>query len=370
MSRRQFSWLLGAALAAVLAVVLLAPREAGEEDAPDARLLPDLVARVNDVERISIVAAGASEVVTLQRGEQGWVVEQLGGYPADWQKVHALLRDLAEAEVVESKTANPAYHARLGVEDIEVDDAAGVLVRVGADSPLGVVVGHVPSGRDGRYVRLEGSEQALLVDRELQLPPSPVEWAQRDIVDFASSNVREVEILHPDGDRVLVSKASAEAADFALLNVPEGREARGGWANNQLGGLFTRLRADDIRLDDLAGETPAEDVPDPVRIRVQTFDGLELIGELYALGPEGETEDWLRLRAAQPGAPPADGPGETAGETAGDSAVDEDATDATPRDTLEAIQARTSGWLFRVPAFKADTMRQRREDLLEPVSET
>lgn len=361
MSRRQFTWLLGAALIAVLAVMLMAPREAGEDGAPDARLLPGFSDRVNDVDQVALVAAGAREVVTLRREPDGWVVDQLGGYPADWPKLHALLRDLAEAEVVEPKTANPEYHARLGVEDVATEEAGGVLVRIGGDESLGLVVGHAPSGRDGRYVRLQDNEQAVLVDREFELPPSPVEWAQREIVDLPSTEVREVEILHPDGDRVLVGKTSAEAADFALLNVPDGREARGGWANNQLGGAFTRLRADDIRVDDLDGADAGGEVQGPVRIRVQTFDGLELIAELYALGAEGEREDWLRLSAARPGEA-------AAASTANDGSADEAAGGAGAKE-LESLQARTRGWLFRVPAFKADTLRKRREDLLEPLAE-
>lgn len=355
MSRRQFTWLLGAAVAAVLAVVLLVPREAGKPADGDPRLLPDLADRVNDVTRIAVVAPGGTEAVTLERGQHGWTVVQLGDYPADWPKVRALLRDLAEAEVIEPKTANPDYHARLGVQDIGADGATGVLVRVGGDQAVGVVVGDAPSGREGRYVRLEDSAQALLIDRDLQLPPAPVEWARREIVDLPAANVQEVEILHPDGDRVLVGKPGPEATDFALLNVPDGREAQGGWANNQLGGAFSRLRADDIRVDDLAGEPPPGNLQAPVRVRVLSFDGLELIGELYTLGDEASPEHWLRLSAARPGASPDEaGPSDGESEPSG---VEPD---------LDDLRARTEGWLFRLPAFKADGLNRRLEDLLKP----
>ena len=102
MSSRHFSALLIATVIAVLAVALLMPGKTGRDELPvQELLLPTLKEWVNDANRVTVQSAGAETVATLLRGEMTWTVEELGGYPADFERVRDLLSGLAGAVVVE-----------------------------------------------------------------------------------------------------------------------------------------------------------------------------------------------------------------------------------------------------------------------------
>ena len=160
--KRSFVYLAFVTLAALAVVFFIAPADRPSSDvATDALLLPGLADQVNSVNRIEIVSAGNNTVATLQKGEQQWGVDQMGGYRADWSKIKALLAALAQARVVETKTDKPEYYSRLGVEDITAEDAGGVLVNFGSDAEMtGVLIGKQAQGRQGQYVRLHDAPRS------------------------------------------------------------------------------------------------------------------------------------------------------------------------------------------------------------------
>jgi hypothetical protein len=107
MSRKHFSWLLFATFI-VGAIVLILPQQTGRNKAPESgMLLPGLQEQVNDIDWLRLTAAGESTVATLQRKGSLWTVEEVSGYRVDWDLLKAVLSGLAQARVVEPKTANP-----------------------------------------------------------------------------------------------------------------------------------------------------------------------------------------------------------------------------------------------------------------------
>ena len=79
-------------------------------------LLPRLAEELEGITAIEIVGAGDMRLARIERAAEQWVVVEQDGYPAATGKVNGLLIALAEARIVEEKTANPEFHARLGVE--------------------------------------------------------------------------------------------------------------------------------------------------------------------------------------------------------------------------------------------------------------
>ena len=139
MSRKHFSGLLAAVVVVVIAIALLVPRQTVRQETPHAGLLlPDLATAVNEVNRLEIISAGNQPVATLEKGDQAWTVNELSGYPADWNTVRGVLAGLSEARVVEPKTDNPDFYPRLGVEDVSGEDAQqrGLARAVGADEAV------------------------------------------------------------------------------------------------------------------------------------------------------------------------------------------------------------------------------------------
>jgi hypothetical protein len=128
MSRKHFSLLLAVTLVVAAAVLLIPGKTSRDSDVQHVLLIPDLQKQVNDLDRLRVSGPGGEPIATLLRGDGSWRVEETNGYRADWNQIRTLLADLAQAEVVERKTANPDYYTRLGVEDTSAPDATGVML--------------------------------------------------------------------------------------------------------------------------------------------------------------------------------------------------------------------------------------------------
>lgn len=382
MSRKHFSGLLVAVVVVLIAVFALLPSRTGQIDQPSDLLLPDLAARINDVDQLRVSVAGGEVVATLERGETQWTIAELHGYPADWAKLRGVLAALAQARVLEEKTANPEFHDRLGVEDIGGEAASGVLLTLRVDGAgQGIIIGDTAGQRSGRYLRRADSPLSVLADFEAEVPREALGWAATEVADLAADNVAEVEIIHPDRDRILVRKATADDTDYTLDNLPPGRELQSSWSANALGGVLASLVMEDVRPSDEL------DWQQPLLVRVLTFDGMEVRVEAV----DAEDAHWLRLSAAAPflqtgeaqaatpgagevvsaddapvadDAPPA---GEHANDAAGSAEGDLAASageDLSAR--VAAFNARVGGWAYKVPGYKYEAMSKRLEDLLKP----
>ena len=128
--------------------------------------VPGLADRLEDITAIEVTGAGDARLVRIERAGEQWVVAEQDGYPADTGPVTGLLIALAEARILEEKTADPAFHSRLGVEAVDSAEATGLEVALTGDdgASFEVVLGDA-YGADQRYARLAASEQSVLVDR-------------------------------------------------------------------------------------------------------------------------------------------------------------------------------------------------------------
>ena len=393
MSRKHFSVLLALTFAVALLVLFIPGKTGKESDFDQTLLLPGLQEQVNDLDRLDFTGAGGETIATLSRSEGAWRVEEAAGYRADWERLRKLLADLAQAEIVEPKTANPDYYDRLGVEDVSGPDAGGTQVGFPGESGLAaVIVGNRAQGRSGQYVRLAGAAGSALIDRELDLPASASDWLEKDIVDISDSEVVEVEIVHADGERIVARKASADDEDFVLEDVPEGREIRSAWTVNSLANSLSVLTLEGV------AEEGDIDWSEATRFGLVTADGLRVDVDLAAVaqsnGSEGEgdaaaadseAEYWIRVRAglyqtavgSAVEAPEDQGVGqvqdgieaEAEGEGSAESPTDDTTTDD-PAERAREINERVGGWAYRIPQYKSDSMNKRMEDLLQAAEES
>jgi hypothetical protein len=387
MSRKHFSWLL-IVTAVVAIVVLLLPGRTGKESGyTRTPFLPELQAQVNDLDWLRVRGAGDAVVATLQRGDDHWRVEEAHGYRADWERLRTLLSDLVQAEIVEVKTDNPAYYDRLGVEDVAAPAAGGLRIEFAEATGLpAVIVGKLAEGRNGRYARRTDRAATALLDRSVELPSAAKDWLETSIVDIADSEVVEIEIVHPDGERIVARKTSADDEHFELQGVPEGREIRSEWTVDSLAGALSALNLEAV--------APQEEVDwsSAVHYALVTADGLRVEVEGAVVNPQAAAGDADEDTAAEPAAPPAEqwirlqaglyqtaldsaveppaqaGDGEGEGE---DAAPAEEAAEAAvdPTERATEINQRVSGWAYRVPKYKYDAMSKRLEDLLQALPE-
>jgi hypothetical protein len=175
-----------------------------------------------------------------------------------------------------------------------------------------------------------------LIDRELTLAESAVEWTLREILNISSQEVAEVIITHTDGEMVQIRKTSADETDFTLLKLPEGRELQSSWSVNSIADAFSSVLLDDVRPVSELGWT------DSMQIHVITFSGwnygLQLLSQ--------DDGHWLQWSVERHG-------------TA-------EAVETLPQ-PLQELTDRTAGWAFKIPAYKFESMNKRLESLLKPL---
>jgi len=296
----------------------------------------DLLAHANDLQTITV--ASATDKFTIARKGDGWALAEKGGYPVLADKLRQLVAGLADLRLLEAKTDQPDRYGRLEVEDIAAKDAKSKQVTLaGPDGKAlaDLIVGKQNftsdlNGLHGIYVRKPGSAQAWLAQGSVDLPTTAVEWINRTIVDVPEDKIQRLQFEPTAAPAVTVSKADKSAAEFTLAPLPEGKSADPE-ALKRLTEVFTALDLDDVRAD--------KDTDKAVKAgtaEAATFDGLGLKAELLVM--DGAT--WLRLAASAP---------------AGSAAVDE----------AKTISDRVSGWLFKLPQFKAALLQPKVDDYLK-----
>ena len=319
------------AVAVVLAVWALlpsGPARAGEELSE--RFFPGLQERINDAARLEVVQGGETVVLELRDGR--WVLPEKGGYPAKAEEAVRILRALALAKPVEKRTANPAWHERLQLEDPSKEEAASRLVRVldrDGQALAELVIGKSETAGGSRIlylVRRPDEDQAWLVEGNLRLPYSPRGWLDTTVVQIPRSEVQEVRVEHPDGEVVIVRRENEEQNDFQVQDLPEGWTLKYATVGNSLGNAFGTIQFDDVRP---RGEHDFESA-EVTRILCRTFDGRELRAELA----DFDSEVWARF--------------------------DSEAED---------LAAGTSDWEYQLQLFKANALRKRLKDLADPPAE-
>ncbi|MDH3902535.1 MAG: DUF4340 domain-containing protein [Xanthomonadales bacterium] len=356
--KRSFLTLAILTMAALIVVIMFALKDGSpEKPVADTLLVPAIASQINEVDRVEIVTAGNTNVATLVRAEGAWQLEQLDGYRADWSKLQALLAALAQASVIEAKTDNPDYYSRLGVEDVAAADAGSVLVNISiGDETTGLLIGHRAQGRQGQYVRLKGVAGSLLVDREFEIPAQTRDWADTQIIDVNSSEVAEVEIIHPTSERILVMRISADQTDFDLAGLPSDREIKSSWAVNSLGSVFSLLNLETVRPEGDVDWTGA------VRMRMLMFSGVEIMADLVEQGDEY----LLRLQASHPGASVVK---DDSGNSVAQQEIEQQAADDVAKE-VERINQKAKGWVYGISKQKFEAMVKKPEDLLKPLETT
>ncbi len=331
---KQFKILVAAVAAVLIAVWFLSHREQQKFGAAEGALfLPELDRQLAEIDRLQVHAAGA-EPVTLTLQDDRWLVAERNDYPAETEVLRRELRKLAETRVLEQKTAQAEYYARLGVADIDQaeDTTVRLVASAGGTPVLDLLIGK--SDRRGSYVRRSGEAQSWLLDSRISLPREATAWLDKALLDVPRDQLQQISVSPLNGPQYHLSKADQDQDQFTLEpSPPEGRELD--MANvNRLGAAVSRLRLQDVALtlpEALAWTT----------VRFQRFDGLELT----VRSARQDSDRYLQLEASAP-----------------DDASEELVAE------VQRINARAAGRSFAMAQHAVDAMHMSHEMLLKPLA--
>lgn len=331
MSPKTFIVVAAAAAIAVLAAGLSLSRDRGYGLAAQTgeRVFPELLEGINDVQSMVIEQPGGV-TITLELGKAGWSMKDRDGYPARAVKVRQTIFGLAKIAYREPKTRRKEKFAKLGLRDPSEKGAASSRAKLfgGGKLVADLIIGNSRTGKVGKaeggvYFRLPGDEQTWLGSESLNISAERPNWLERKIVNLSRDRVRRVVIRHADGQTLSLSKATPEAGDFTLDNMPPGKKLKKKSGPNEVGGALANLQ-----LNDVGKETAPFDAA-TTTADFTTFDGLSVRIRLT----KRNGEFWLRIEAS--------------GKEA------------------EAITARTAGWVYRIPNYAGANLTKRLEDLIE-----
>jgi hypothetical protein len=384
--------LIGLAIAALVAIVAAiainranTPRSESDGER-SSYLAPALRDHVNDVSKVVVTGAENKTLATLERGANGWSLVEKGGYMVDTGKLREFLLKLADATLVEQKTANKDKYATLGVDDVSAKDAKGLQVELdGLAQPLKLIVG-VAGPRGGTFVRRAGDAQSWLASATLNVEKNAADWLKKDLVDIAANRIESVTITHPDGKRVRVTKDAEGDAKFKLADIPKGREAGSEYSANGLASTLAGLRFDDVvsakeaASDDNAlkasyatSDGPVVDVTawekdakDYAQFTA-SLDATQADKGIAAQQAKANSEFETATVAAAKDSKPADKPIRPL--AVSDVVKDHENRLAALNKEVADLNARVNGWTYVLPAYKYATINKSIDDLLKPLED-
>jgi hypothetical protein len=162
----------------------------------------DAVARVE-------IARNAQPRIVIQRGEDGWTVTNLFGYPADLAKLGNNLQTLAAMKVGDLQT-----DMNLDTNDITLVDlqaASGkplATLRLGKHYQRpGEAAWNTSAG--GRYLAVAGDSRVYLVKDTLNdFDGDAKDWVSSQLLNLSQSDIQTIELSSPTGQVFTLSRAT------------------------------------------------------------------------------------------------------------------------------------------------------------------
>lgn len=326
-------------------------------------LAPELARRVNEVAEVRVVRNSGS--YTLKKAGDGWGLAEKGGHPVETSTVRKALLVLRDMKRLEKKTADPARHAQLDLADPAADGSK--CVRIDLLDAAGATMASVLVGKqldqknalssNRTYARLAGEDQCWLVSGKAEFFESSVDWLEKKIVEVKRDRVRKVEIVHPDGERFDISRPDKATSDFALAEIPEGKEPSYAGAPGAVASALEWVNLEDVApvasIDFATGAGPVA--------TFTTFDGV--VVQVTTKDQDGKS--WARFEARyEAPAEAAQGPAPAPAE--GQPAPEDPAKVAeAARAEVEKLQAKLSGWAYQISSYSRSNFGKKKADVLK-----
>ncbi len=300
-------------------------------------LLPTLSSHGERIASVELVQG--DKKITLLRNGFDWRIAEREGYPANPERVRALLNALRQIELVEPRTAVKDKWKLLELEDPAAKDAKSRSVRIldAKGGALGdIVLGKARAdafgpGKSGVYVRRPAEVQTWLAMGDPKGGADIKDWVALTAFDFDINTIAKITLEHAGEAPIVIVKGDGKEAKFKLANaIPAGMKLKQGFTVDQAGGGFAAIELEDVR------RLAATPVGDKVSVIKLEADGGMLV--TFRLRKEGDAS-WISFSAAGDG-------------------------DAVKK-KVESINARAVGWEYKIAQWKVDQIGRRMADMIE-----
>ena len=334
------------AVVTAVALVTVANRYWISQSTATERAFPGLLDRINDVAEIDIKAKGTTTVI--KRADPGWVMPNKFDYPVQSEMAKGAAIGFGEMELTERKTAHPDRYARLGVEDVDGENAKSRLVTLkdakGA-TLAEMIVGRPREGRlggqGGIYVRHVGDPQSWFAPANFEIPGNPMVWLEPRIIHVNAKRVATVTTVQPNGDTLVLYKDTPQTAHFAFKDLPAGKKLKGEAVADDMSTALTT-----VDLVDVAPQANIDFTQKVWHTEVKTFDGLDVKVDIVQQGEH----PWAKL-VASAGTPLTDRNSQAEDVQKFLKTADEVAKEAAD------INTRTGKWAYELQGYQAEKLR-------------
>lgn len=198
---------------------------------------------LNTLQALEIEQPGQPSVRIERRGDT-WVVPAKADYPAAPQALAELLRALREARTQEAKTANPQWHARLGLAEEGGADEQALRLKLHFDGhpDLGLRLGNPSQQGSGQLVRRTGENQVWLIDQQLQVPTRELDWLDRRVTGIPFTRIARLALRYADGEKLTLTRADAQQYNFAIAELRKEQKLSFEGAANGVALVFSNLQ--------------------------------------------------------------------------------------------------------------------------------
>ncbi len=339
--RRRRLAILAAIAVVLLLFAILALWRQSEQLAPKyahTPLFPDLPHLARNVAHIHIAAKSGSFDVAF-KPNKGWVITSPNDLPASFEQVNRTIVGMANIETLEPKTARADWLHYLGLDAPPKGD--GVLISLAdqkGQALAAIIAGKSEdigeqTGASGLFVRKPDSTQSWLAKTTLQPKSNVSDWYDKNLLDIDRARIAQTDVTPAGSPAYTVKRDKPKDTEFKLVNVPAGRELADPGAANGVAGAILNLTFDDAK--------PAKgfDFSKAARLVTHTFDGLTISVQTIQQGQDY----WATISAEA-------APGKAAAQR-----------------EAQAINAKTSGWAYKLPPFKGQQLTDTLETLLKPL---
>ncbi len=297
---------------------------------------------VSDIDRLkSIVIKHGDQTVSLDWDGKAFHLRERANYPADIEKVKAMVVRLARMTKLEAKTRDPSRYDRLDLGDPAKKDGQAkqvTLIDAGGKEIANAVIGKrkftLGGNEGGTYVRVIGDPQSWLALGDVSVGDAPRDWLKRQIVDIKENNIKRVTVTRPNGEKIVVGKAKPGSPSLTIENIPKGLVPVSEVAGDDYGRLLSDLNMDDI--------APAAQVQFPkdktTTAVIEGEDGFQVAMDMV----EDKDKYWIRLK----------------GTPAPDAKPDSEVTKA-----IAGLNEKANDWVFEVPNYQVTALTKTMGDL-------